>query len=287
MKSVYSLAIKSLLRDLKTYIFIAIMFLAEGFFLTYINFNNQYSAIEYSLEFIEIALMLVLPLITAEVFTADRESGFEKTLFAFGVPKASLYAGRTLASLTVFAVPYLLLIIAPFIFGVFGIVNFGATFSSVLAYFLVGISLVSVCLFISLTVKKRLHSYIISYVAMLVIYFFGIFASVVPMSRGFSLLLLTVIAVVIAVLIYLFTKSGIVSGGFFCIVEALLILFYFVTPKAFGRAFSVFLDLLSPCSSLNAVVYGPFDLAAIAHLILFTAVFVLLSLVQLHRRKYE
>ena len=287
MKSVYSLAIKSLLRDLKTYIFLAIMFLAEGFFLTYINFNNQYSAIEYSLEFIEIALMLALPLITAEVFTADMESGFEKTLFAFGVPENTLYIGRAFAVLTFFAVPYLLLIITPFIFGVFGIINFYAAFASVFAYFLVGISLVSVCLFISLTVKKRLHSYIISYVTMLFIYFFGVFASVVPVARGFSLLLLTVIAVAVAVLIYLFTKSGLISGGFFCVVEALLILFYFVAPKAFGRAFSVFLDLLSPCASLNAVVYGPFDLAAIAHLILFTAGFVLLSLVQLHRRRYE
>ncbi len=287
MKSVYSLTLKSLMRGLKTYVFLAVMFLAEGFFLTYINFNNQYSAIEYSLEFIEIVLMLALPLLTAELFSADRESGFEKTLFALGVPKTSLYMGKALAAITVFAIPYLLLVIAPFIFKIFGVVNFASAFTSVIAYFLAGVSLISVCLLISLTVKKRLHSYIISYAAMLLVYFFGIFASIVPVTRAFSLLLLTVTAVVLAVLIYLFTKSVFIFGGFFCITEALLIFFYFVTPKAFARAFSVFLDLLSPCASLNAVIYGPFDITAIVHLVLFAAIFVFISLMQLHRRKYE
>lgn len=287
MKPVYFLTLKSLFRDLKTYLFLAVMFLAEGFFLTYFNFNNQYSAIEYSLEFIEMVLMLALPLITAGLFSADRESGFEKTLFAFGVPKTSLYFGKTLAALTVFTVPYLLLVIAPFIFDIFGVVNFAASFASVLAYFLVGAALISVCTFISLSVKKRLHSFVISYVVMILIYFFGIFASAVPVTRGFSLLLLTVVAVFLAVVIYLFTKSSLIFGGFFCLVEALLIMFYFITPKAFAKAFQLLLELLSPCSSLNTVIYGPFDLAATVHLVLFTAVFALISLLQLHRRRYE
>ncbi len=287
MKPVYFLTLKSFLRNIKTYVFLAVMFLAEGFFLTYINFNNQYSAIEYSLEFIEIVLMLALPLITAELFSADRESGFEKTLFAFGVPKTSFYFGKALATLTVFAVPYLLLVIAPFIFDVFGVVNFAAAFASVFAYFLVGTALISVCIFISLSVKKRLHSYIISYAVMVIVYLFGIFASAVPVTRGFSLLLLTVTAVLVAVAIYLFTKSSLIFGGFFCLVEALFIMFYFITPKAFAKAFPLLLELLSPCSSLNTLIYGPFDLAEIVHLVLFTAVFALISFVQLYRRKYE
>ncbi len=275
------------MRNLKTYVFLAVMILAEGFFLTYINFNNRYSVVEYSLEFIEIVLMLLLPLITAEIFSAERENGFEKTLFALGVSKPSLYMGKALAVLTVFLIPHTLLIITPFVFEIFGIVNLTSATASVFAYFLSGASLISVCLFISLTVKKRFHSYIVSYAAMLLIYFFGIFASVVPVTRNFSLLLLTVIAIVISVLIYLFTKSGLIFGGFFCIVEALLIFFYFITPKAFAGALSVFLDLLSPCASLNAIIYGPFDITAIVHLILFAAIFVSLSLMQLHRRKYE
>ncbi len=275
------------MRDLKTYVFLAIMFLAEGFFLTYVNFNNQYSAVEYSLEFIEIVLLLALPLITAEVFSAERESGFEKTLFSLGVSLPSLYVGKAVAVLTVFFIPYVLLIAAPFVFDIFGIVNLVSATVSVGGYFLVGAALISVCLFISLTVKKKFYSYIFSYAAMLLIYFFSIFASLIPVTRGFSLLILTVIAIAVAVAIYLFTKSSLIFGGFFCITEALLVFFYFVTPKAFAVALSAFLDLLSPCSSLNAVIYGPFDVTAIVHLVLYTAVLVSLSFMQLHRRKYE
>lgn len=287
MKSIYLLTLKSLMRGLKAYIFLAAMFLAEGIFLTYINFNNQYSAIEYSLEFIEIALMLTLPLITAELFTADRENGFEKTLFAFGIPYTSLLIGKFLAALTVFAIPYLLLLTVPVIFNIFGIVNFASSFVSLFAFLLLGISFISLTVFISLIAKKRLYSYLISYVTIVLIYFFGIFAEIVPVTRNFSLFFLTFVLIALALVIYVFTKNSIIFGGFFCIAEALLILFYFVTPKLFAGSVSGIFDLLSPCSSLNAVIYGPFDITAIVHLLLFSAVFMLLSFMQLKRRKYE
>ena len=287
MRSVYSFTLKSLFRDLKTYVFLAVMLLAEGAFLTYVNFNNQYSAMEYSLEFIEIALMLMLPLITAELFAADRESGFEKTLLAFGIPCQNLLLGKLLAALTVFAVPSLPLLFVPFIFNIFGTVNFAASLASVFSYILLGVSFVALCVFVSLTAKKRLYSYIISYTVLLGIYLLGILAEIVPYTGKFSLLLLTALLICVSAAIYFFTRSAILFGGFFCVSEALLILFYFVIPKHFAGAASKLFDLLSPCSSLNKIIYGAFDVTAIVHLLLFSAVFMLLSLMQLKRRKYE
>lgn len=287
MKSVYILTLRSLMRELKTYIFLAIMLLAEGFFLTYINFNTGYSATEYSLEFIEIALILTLPLITAELFVRDRISGFEKMTFSLGAAKSSLFFGKTVALVTVFSALLLPLVIAPIIFETFGTVNLTAAFASLTTYFITGLSFISVCVFVSVTVKSRTYSYVISYVSLLLIYLFGVFSDLVPVKRSFSLLILSVIAIALATVIYLFTRSGLTFGAFFCITEALLILFYFVIPKPFAGALRAFFDILSPCSSLNAVIYGAFDIAAVMHIILFTAVFTSLSLVQLHRRKYE
>ena len=93
MKSVYCLTLKTLLRSLKTYIYFAVTLIATGGFFTYVNLSNGYSGVEYSIEFLEIALLLTLPLISAELFTADRQCGFEKTLLTYGITTEKLFFG--------------------------------------------------------------------------------------------------------------------------------------------------------------------------------------------------
>ena len=287
MKNVYSLTLRSLMRGVKAYVFLAVMFLAEGFFLTYVNLSGGYSATEYSFELIEIALMAVLPLICAETFSADRKSGFEKTLLAFGIKPTELYFGKALAVVTVLTVPYLLLLAVPLVLEAFGTVNLSATLTSVGAFYLTGLSFTAICLFVSLCVKSRRLAYIVSYAALLVSYVCCLFSGAVTVTKDHSLLMLSAVLVAVSILIYLFTRSMLVFGGFFCISEAILIFFYFVTPRLFAKAFAELVGLLSPALSLNSIIYGTFDLVAVMHLILFTAVLVLLSLMQLGRRKYE
>lgn len=287
MRSIYSVTLRSLMRSLKTYIFLALTFLAEGAFIAYINFKNQYSAVEYSLEFIEIALLLSLPLITAEIFALDRESGFEKTLLALGVPLPSLFFGRMLAVLTVFSAPYALLLIMPPLFDIFGIVNYASAYPALIAYLLFTVSVISLLVFISLSVKKRLYSYLISYAAVIACYLFGTLYSFAPTTRGLNLVWLTVILIMLSVAVWAFTRSTLIFGGVFCVGEALIVILYFIAPRFFSGALSSLLWLISPCLALNGAIYGPFDLTELIHLILFSAVFILLSLMQLKRRKYE
>ena len=216
------------MRGVKAYVFLAVMFLAEGFFLTYVNLNSGYSAIEYSIEFIEIMLMAVLPLISAELFSADRRSGFEKTLFTFGVTPVQLYFGKALAAVTVLTVPYVLYAVMPFALLAFGTVNLAATLTSVVSFYLTGLSFTAICLLVSISVKRKRSAYIISYAVLLISYAFCLFSGVVPVTRGASLFMLTAVLIAVSVVLYAFTRSTMLFGGFFCISEALLIFFYFV-----------------------------------------------------------
>ena len=287
MKSVYCFTLKTLLRNFKTYMYFAVTLIATGAFLTYVNLSNGYSALEYSIEFLEMVLLLSLPLISAELFASDRQSGFEKTLLAFGISTEKLYFGKLLAAVTVFLIPQALLLLVPPIFEIFGIVNFVSAYASVFAFLILGASVISVAAFISLSVKSILSSYIFSYFTLIFIYLFGVFAGAVSQTRQLSLIVLSAILMAISVVIYIFTKSGLIFGGVFCITEGIMILLYFAAPKLFSGALAAFLNFLSPCASLNAVLYGPFDITALVHIMLFAAAFVLLSLVQLKRRKYE
>ena len=287
MKNVYSLTLKSLMRGVKAYVYLAVMFLAEGFFLTYVNLSSGYSATEYSIEFIEIMLMAVLPLICAEVFSEDKRSGFEKMLFSLGVTPCALYFGKALAVITVFTVPYALLLVVPFALEVLGTVNLAATLTSVGAFYLTGLAFTAICLLVSLSIRRKRYAYILSYSALLISYACCLFSGIVPVTRGASLFMLTVVLIAVSVLLYAFTRSTLFFGGFFCISEALLIFLYFVLPRQFAVAGVKLLELLSPAQSLNTLIYGTFDIATVMHLILFTAVLVFISLMQLGRRKYE
>lgn len=287
MKSVYCLTLKTLLRSLKTYIYFAVTLIATGGFFTYVNLSNGYSGVEYSIEFLEIALLLTLPLISAELFTADRQCGFEKTLLTYGITTEKLFFGKLLAAITVFLMPQLLLLAVPPIFEIFGIVNYLSAYATIFAFLLLGVSIMSVGAFISLTAKSTVSSYVCSFVTFVFLYLFTVFAGAVPQTRQISLLVLTAFLVAISVVIYVFTRSWIVFGGVFCITEGIMILLYFAVPKLFAGALSTFFKLISPCASLNSVIYGPYDLTALVHIILITAVFVLLSVLQFKRRKYE
>ena len=92
------------------------------------------------LQFIPVYLapltLALLPLALIFANRRQRRSNFEDCYFAMGISPLSLTVGRFLASLTVFLIPVLELVLLPPLFSMMGSVSFGSAYTAILGYVL-------------------------------------------------------------------------------------------------------------------------------------------------------
>lgn len=278
---------KKLFSDIRAYICMALMIAVSGFFTAYFNLYNGIPNTEYSLSVISIGLMLALPLLTYPVFSKENADGFYSLQSSLGVRPAVLVAGKYLACLTVFTISFLILAIIPIIsFFTSGTYLLGA-YVGIIGYYLFGAAFIALMLFISAISKNSLVSLIASYSVAVISYFFEYLTIYVTASVTSALLLLTVLALLFAICIYFMTKSEIVTIAFIVITETVVILFRFISPTVFSSFYDIFMRVIAIRERLSVFLYGIFDITAVIHYIVLTAVFVLLTVLGMRKRRFE
>ncbi|WP_029324643.1 Gldg family protein [Butyrivibrio sp. AE3004] len=144
-------------RDFKSYMhsFIGPLFIGVVvalFSLFFIMFNllglsNNINGALYNLGYW--GLMFTIPILCMRAFSEERRSKTDQMILTAPVSVYSIVIGKFLAISTVFAIPTALFCIVPVVLTKFGTIPFIWNYTSLLGFFLYGIMLIAICLFIS------------------------------------------------------------------------------------------------------------------------------------------
>lgn len=288
MMAVYQKELKAYFNNLFGYLYVAIVLLFMGIFATFYHFTNYLVAdIAYSLDNLAIVVMLVTPLLTMRIIAEERQRKTDQLLYSLPISVTSTVVAKYLAMVTVYLIPMLIISIYPFVMAAFGVVNFARTFGSIFAFFLMGASLLGIGMFISALTENQIVSAILSFVVMLVIYFSGAIARMIPADSLSSFIALTVLVIILGVIVYIMVKNYVAALAVMALCEVGLAVFYKLNTVAFEGLFSKIVGWISVYERCSPFYNGVFDLTSVVYYLSVSFLFVFLSIQAVEKRRWS
>lgn len=231
--------------------------------------------------------MLCLPLLTVCAFAPDAKSGFDKMLGCIVGSKTSLLIGKTLAILTVSAVPTVFLALLPPVFAMFGKPNILAAYAGIFGYLLVSVAFTMLGIFISSVTKGKLVCSVITYAVFVCMYLMRTLAPMIPSDAFAAFAVLSVIVLLLAIAVYFVSGSEFFTVGFVAVCELLLLALRFALPTVFRTLPETVLSALSLLGAYDGFIMGLYKLSSVFTLLTFIAAMLVFTRVSLERKRYD
>ncbi len=158
-------------------IFLALTLLITGVSVAHYNFNIASNEIHSSLSNLTIFTSLLLPLLTVNSFCPSKKYNGDKLLYFLPIKKSDIVMGKYLSSLILVGITIIPLLFLPPVFRIFGEVNLASSYGAILAYVAFCAAILAFLTFIASVLKNYIAAWIVSYAALVALYFFGLLGS--------------------------------------------------------------------------------------------------------------
>jgi ABC-2 type transport system permease protein len=269
------------------YVFAAFILLFVGIYTMAINLKGYVANFEFSLSQMSFVYLIAIPIITMRMIAEEKRQKTDQLLYSLPMGVTRIVLGKYFASLIVLAVPVAIICFYPLILTLYGTVNLFSAYGSILAFFLLGASLISVGMFISSVTESQVVAAVLSFIAMLINFFISQLANLVSASTMSSFIAMTIFVVVLAVIIKLLVKSGIFAVVFALVCEISLIVSFITSRSSFEGLFPAIMKGISMFDRFYSFIGGVFDITSIVYFIMTSFVFVFLTVQSLEKRRWN
>lgn len=288
MIAIFKREFKSYFTNISGPLFISVLLLFTGIFVTAFNLIGQYAAIEYALENIIIVFLLIVPILAMRSIAEDKRIKTDNLLYSLPLRLSSIVMGKYFAMLAVFFIPVAIMALHPLLLSQFGkgMVNFASAYSSLLGFFLLGAALLAVCMFMSSLTESQVIAAVTGFAVSLLLYFTKAISGMIPSTPLISLVCFLVLAVLAAAILYYLTKNlpiSIVIGG---VLVVLTVLLYLLNGSLFEGGFGKLLSSLALFERFYSFTYGIFNLKDVLFYLSFSIFFVFLTVKSLEKKRW-
>lgn len=287
MIAIFKREFKSYFINMSGYVFIGVIWLFSGIFSTALNFIGQYASYEYVLSNLMTVLMLIVPILTMRSMAEDRRAKTDMLLYSLPISSAQIVMGKYLAMLAVWGVTCLGMGLTPIVIGMYGEVNFASAYGAILGFFLLGAALIAVCTFVSSLTENQLIAAISGIASSLALYLLGSLVGMIPASAIASFICFIALALVLAAIVYLLTRSYIITAVVGCVTVIPLSVAYAINSEAFASSFPKALEYLAIFDRFYNFLGGIFDVGAIVYYISFAVFFIFLTVQSFDKRRWS
>ncbi len=287
MKAVFKHELSSYFTGLSAYIFGAFMLLFIGIYTMVFNITGQYTNYELSVGNLGFIYLLIIPILTMRIVAEEKKQKTDQLLYSLPISMTDVIIGKYLALIMVILPPILILSIYPLILKRFGNVYFPVAFGSVLAFFLLGATLVAIGMFISSLCENPVVSAGVCFGVMLLLYFLSSLSTFVSSSSKKSFIAFTVIVLILMAIIWFMTKSTLTMFTVGLVFEAILFGLFVKNEQFFEGLFPEVMRKLSLYDRFYIFIDGVFDVTGVVYYLSIIVVFLFLSIEALEKRRWS
>ncbi len=269
------------------YVFGAFLLLFAGIYTMVYNLNLGYTYFEYVLGSLPFIFLVAVPILTMRVLAEERRQKTDQLLYSLPLTMTEVVVGKYLAMLALFALPCLIIGLYPLLLSAYGSIYLPTVYATLLGFFLLGASLISVGMFISSTTESQAVAAGLCFVVLLMDYYCVSLASYLSSSAFASLLALAITALLIAAIVLLMTKSLLAALLAAVVMEGGLVGWYLTSSSSFEGLFATLMTQISLFTRIDNFVYGVFDYTAIVFFLSVIAVFLTLSVQSMEKRRWS
>lgn len=287
MRAVYLKELKLNFTGFTGYLYGAFILLFVGIYTMAINLSGGYAQFEYVLESMAFIYLIACPVLTMRAFAEEKRSKTDQLLYSLPIRLSDVVVGKYLAMLTVSLLPVAVVSAYPLLLSGYGHVDMRSAYASILMFFLLGACLTSIGVFISSVTENQVTSAVVTLVIMLITYFMTSLASYVSTASSSSLIALSALALVLAAIVYLFTKNLSVAFLTAAALVGALLIAYAIDASAFSGLFPALMKKLSLFERFYGTIGGMFDLTAIVYYLSIIGVFLFFTTETLEKRRWS
>lgn len=287
MRAVYLKELKLNFTGFTGYLYGAFILLFVGIYTMAINLSGGYAQFEYVLESMAFIYLIACPVLTMRAFAEEKRSKTDQLLYSLPIRLSDVVVGKYLAMLTVSLLPVAVVSAYPLLLSGYGHVDMRSAYAFILMFFLLGACLTSIGMFISSVTENQVTSAVLTLVIMLITYFMTSLASYVSTASSSSLIALSALALVLAAIVYLFTKNLSVAFLTAAALVGALLIAYALDASAFSGLFPALMKKLSLFERFYGTIGGMFDLTAIVYYLSIIGVFLFFTTETLEKRRWS
>ena len=283
MISIYKRELKSYFDSLIGPVIIAFLLAFEGILISTYNINAGYSNFEYAYDGMGFCYILMVPLLTMNIWAGEHRARTLPMLLSSPVPVFRLVVGKYLAVISLLLLPTIVTCFYPLVLSMYGKVNFAAVYGSICAFYFLGCSLLAIGTFISTLTDKPFLSALMCFGVLVFIYLMTAITGALPSSNLLSMLILTVSVILITLVIHIGTRSWKIGFlcGFFLI--CILLVLFFLKPEVLSIFLVNTLKEFDLFKKQRIFTNGIFDLSVILQYASISIVLIICSTVSIEK----
>lgn len=287
MKAIFKRELHSYFKNMTGYIFTAFTIFIVGIYVMFYCLKNGYSSFEYVVSNVEFFYIMTIPVLTMKVVAEDKKQRTDQLLYSLPLSMTQIVLGKFFAMAVVLFLPVIELTFLPLILTKYGDVALGTAYISIFAYYMLGLALAAVGLFISSLTDNQLAAAAITFVIVLLSNLMSGLSSYIPSDSFSSYISFAVIILLICIIIWLMTKSKTASLIIFGGAEGLLLLLYTMKKTAFEGLIHKVINSISLYDKTENFFYGIFDLTGVVYLVSVIVLFVFLTIMSMEKRRWN
>ena len=287
MIAIFKHELSSHFKGLSGYVFGAFLLAVMGLYVTDNHLLSMSVDFERVVTGISFIFLIIIPILTMRVLSEERRQKTDQLLYSLPISMTDVVVGKYLAMLVVFLIPVVIISLYPLILSSYGQVNLKMAYGSLGMFFLLGASLIAMGTYVSAMTESQVASAGLCFVVMLVNYLLSPIASLLPSTTVASLVAITVFVLLVAFLIYQFTKNATVALAVAAVLEAATLIAYLVKSSLFENLVPTILQNLSLYQHLGNVSSGKFDIVGVVYYISVIGVFLFMTVQTMEKRRWS
>ncbi len=287
MRAIFRHELNSYFTGVTGYVFGAFLLLFAGIYTMVINLNAGQTNFEYVLSNMSFVFLVAVPILTMRVLAEERRQKTDQLLYSLPISMTEVAVGKYLAMLVMFLIPTCIIGIIPLLLTSFGNVYLPAAMGSLVGFFLLGAALLAIGMFISSLTESQAVAAGLCFVVMLVNYFVSSLSAYVSTSAFSSYACFVVLALILAAVFRIMTKSGFVALMLAAVLIIGLTVCFVLWSSSFESLFPNIMDQLSLFDRFYQFVNGVFDLRAVVYFLTVIGIFLFLCVQSLEKRRWS
>lgn len=288
MSAIFFRELKSYFDSVIGYLICAFTVAITGIYFYAYNLYYGYPYFAYTLVGMSTILMFAIPILTMRSFADEKRSRTDQMLFTAPVNVLQIVLGKFLAMAAVYLLPIIIFCICPLIIKANGTAYLKVDYSTILAFFLYACCFISVGMFISALTESQIIAAIGAYAAVFVIVMWSDISYLIPSTAVASFAGILLLILFLAFILQMFIKNIVVSGVAGIAAALAVIVCYIKDSTVFAGLLPKMMNLIDFRTPLsNFGYYYIFDLSGILFYLSVIAVFILLTVQVIQKRRWS
>ncbi len=287
MNAVFKKELRTYFSTLTGYVFLGFFVLINAYFFSQFNVGQGSPSYGDTLVYTLSMFLILIPVMTMRLFAEEAKQKTDQLLYTSPVSIWKIVMGKFFAAAFLFFAGIVIISLFPIILSFYGDVPFAETVGCFFGYFLLGVSLISVGLFISVLTDNQIIAAVGTFAAVFFALMMDSIAMSMPMDTASSVAFTALIALIVAFVIYSGTKSIYAGGAVFILGLVIIGGMYLYDSLLFDGIIIKVLGWFSVLNRFQSFYMGVFSFSDLVYYITFSAAFLYLTVNTIEKRRWR